>query len=63
MYFWSKAEVCCTLVLAPPTSGNTGAAIEEFLPAWSLAPIVQALQALRGVYLIVAVTFATESPL
>jgi len=36
------------------------AAIEEFLPAWSLAPIVQALQALRGVDLIVAATFATE---
>jgi transposase len=36
------------------------AAIEEFLPRWSLAPVVQALQALRGVDLIVAVTFATE---
>jgi transposase len=34
--------------------------IEEFAPAWSLAPIVQALQTLRGVDLIVAVTFATE---
>lgn len=36
------------------------AAIEQFLPTWSLAPIVRALQALRGVDLIVAVTFATE---
>lgn len=36
------------------------AAIEEFLPAWSLAPVVRALQTLRGVDLIVAVTFATE---
>lgn len=36
------------------------AAIEEFLPSWSLAPVVRALQALRGVELIVAVTFATE---
>jgi transposase len=36
------------------------AAIAEFVPAWSLAPIVQSLQALRGVDLIVAVTFATE---
>ena len=35
-------------------------AIEEFVPTWSLAPIVRALQALRGVDLIVAVTFATE---
>ncbi|WP_280806614.1 IS110 family transposase [Mesorhizobium sp. LNJC405B00] len=35
-------------------------AIEEFVPAWSLAPIVWALQTLRGVDLIVAVTFVTE---
>ncbi|MES0173952.1 IS110 family transposase [Mesorhizobium sp. M0006] len=34
--------------------------IEEFVPAWSLAPVVSALQTLRGVELIVAVTFATE---
>src|SRR6185312_792065 len=34
------------------------AAIEEFVPTWSLAPVVQALQSLRGVDLIVAVTFA-----
>jgi transposase len=34
--------------------------IEEFIPAWSLAPIVRALQTLRGVDLVVAVTFATE---
>ncbi len=36
------------------------AAIVEFLPSWSLAPVVRALQALRGIDLIVAVTFATE---
>lgn len=36
------------------------AAIEEFVPSWSLAPVVRALQALRGIDLIVAVTFATE---
>lgn len=36
------------------------AVIEQFLPTWSLAPVVRALQALRGVALIVAVTFATE---
>ena len=36
------------------------AAIEEFVPQWSLAPVVQALQALRGVDLIVAVTFTVE---
>lgn len=34
--------------------------IEEFVPKWSLGPIVRALQTLRGVELIVAVTFATE---
>ena len=33
---------------------------EEFLPAWSLAPIVGALPALRGVDLIVAATFVSE---
>jgi transposase len=35
-------------------------AIEEFLPSWPLAPVVEALQALRGVDLVVAVTFAVE---
>ncbi|MGO7136495.1 IS110 family transposase [Rhizobium leguminosarum] len=34
--------------------------IEEFVPTWSLAPVIRALQTLRGVDLIVAVTFATE---
>jgi transposase len=34
--------------------------IAEFLPSWSLAPMVDALQALRGVDLIVAVTFVAE---
>lgn len=40
--------------------GRLTAAIEEFLPSWSLAPIVRSLQALRGVDLIVAVTFTAE---
>ncbi len=35
-------------------------AIEEFLPDWSLAPVVRALRALRGVELIVAITFVAE---
>lgn len=34
--------------------------IEEFMPQWHLAPVVEALQALRGISLIVAVTFVTE---
>lgn len=36
------------------------AAIEEFLPSWSLEPLARSLQALRGVDLIVPVTFAAE---
>ena len=36
------------------------AAITEFLPAWPLAPVVDALQALRGVGLIGAVTIVAE---
>lgn len=36
------------------------AAIAEFVPSWSLGPVVQALQTLRGIDLIVAVTFVTE---
>lgn len=36
------------------------AAIVEFLPSWSLAPIVDALQALRGVRLITAATIMAE---
>lgn len=34
--------------------------IAEFVPHWSLAPVVGALRALLGVDLIAAVTFATE---
>jgi transposase len=36
------------------------AAIAEFVPQWSLAPVVEALQALRGVDLISAATFLAE---
>jgi transposase len=35
-------------------------AISEFLPTWELAPLVDALQALRGVDLVTAVTFVVE---
>jgi transposase len=34
--------------------------IEELLPTWSMAPVVEALQAMRGVALIVAVTVVAE---
>ena len=36
------------------------AAVEEFVPRWSLAPVVRALQLLRGIELIAAVTFTSE---
>jgi transposase len=36
------------------------AALEEFLPTWSLAPVVDALQALRGVQLVTAATIMVE---
>jgi transposase len=34
--------------------------IEELLPSWSMAPVVMALQAMRGVALVVAVTVVAE---
>jgi transposase len=34
--------------------------IEEVLPSWSMAPVVMALQAMRGVALVVAVTVVAE---
>jgi transposase len=34
--------------------------IEELLPSWSMAPVVEALQAMRGIALIVAVTVVAE---
>ena len=34
--------------------------IEEVLPSWSLAPVVAALQAMRGVALVMAVTVVAE---
>jgi transposase len=40
--------------------GRIERAIEEFLPSWGLAPIVEALQALRGIELVTAVTFVVE---
>lgn len=46
--------------LAQERLDRLGERIEEFLPSWSLAPVVEALQALRGVDLIVAVTFVAE---
>jgi transposase len=36
------------------------AAVIEFLPKWSLAPTVEALQALRGINLVTAATIAAE---
>jgi transposase len=39
---------------------RTEAAITEFLPGWSLEPVVDALQALRGMQLVTAVTIMVE---
>ncbi len=46
--------------LAEERLGRLERTIEEFVPSWKLAPIVEALQALRGVDLVVAVTFVVE---
>jgi transposase len=46
--------------IAEERLARIGAAIGEFLPGWSLAPVVDALQALRGVDLVVAVSFVVE---
>lgn len=52
------------LVLAARHAGErlarTEAAIAEFLPQWSLAPLVEALQALRGIQLPTAATIVAE---
>jgi transposase len=40
--------------------GRLNRTIEELVPGWELAPIVEALQALRGVDMVVAVTFVVE---
>jgi len=53
-------EMVEALRLASERIKRIEAAIEEFVPSWSLEPLVRSLQALRGVDLIVAVTFAAE---
>ncbi len=40
--------------------GRLEQALRDALPAWSLSPLVQALQALRGVQLVAAMTLAAE---
>src|SRR3954452_9519140 len=41
--------------------GRIEAAIAELLPNWSLAPVVEALQALRGIRLVTAATIMVEA--
>jgi transposase len=41
--------------------GRIEAAIAELLPGWSLAPVVEALQALRGIRLVTAATIMVEA--
>lgn len=45
---------------AQERSDRLVSAMEDLVPEWSLAPVVEALQALRGVSFIGAVTFAVE---
>src|SRR3712207_7059061 len=47
--------------LAEERLGRIERAIAEFLPGWSLAPVVEALMALRGVDLVVAASLAAGS--
>jgi transposase len=61
----AQQEKVETVRLAKERVKRLELAIEEFIPCWSLASIVQVLQSLllqslRGVDLIVAVTFVTE---
>jgi transposase len=53
-------EMVAAVRLAKEGVARLERTIEEFLPAWPLAPIVGALRALRGVDLIVATTFVSE---
>jgi len=46
--------------IAEERLGRLDCAIAEFLPAWHLAPVVDALQALRGIDLVTAVSFVVE---
>jgi len=54
---WKSATdiFVCTLPSAAFTER-----VEELMPNWSMAPVVAALQAMRGVALIVAVTVVAE---
>jgi hypothetical protein len=53
-----KATLC--IALAESGRERLTRQIEELLPSWSMAPVVAALQAMRGVALIVAVTVVSE---
>lgn len=63
--FWPKAVMSRSpmvdaLGLASERIKRIEGAIEEFVPRWSLEPLVHSFRALRGVDLIVAATFAAE---
>lgn len=53
-------EIRTKQVASQGSGGNRSIARSKGSSAWSLEPLVRALQTLRGVDLIVAVTFATE---
>lgn len=53
-------ELALAAQQAAERQARIDAAIVEFLPTWSLAPVVEALQALRGVRLLNAITIMVE---
>jgi transposase len=57
--------LCCRITFTPSRTPKARLdrltqQIEQLLPSWSMAPVVAALQAMRGVALIVAVTVVSE---
>src|SRR6476646_3901361 len=53
-------DAIATIEVATARRNRLEADIEDALPEWSLAPVVEALQALRGVGLVAAVTLIAE---
>lgn len=53
-------ELIQRIEVAAARQGRLEDAIRKLLPAWSLAPVVAALQALRGVAMLAAVTLVAE---
>jgi transposase len=56
-----RSRSCCKKITSEARRDRLTRQIEEVLPSWSLAPVVAALQAMRGVALALAVTIALET--